>query len=147
MRYSLGFILALSLAGLQFLAIITVVSTSYVSSERAMLEHARGLMTDAGAVAMRRTIGFLEPASEAATLSSRMIQSDIVPATDTAALEALSNDVDTFRLVDRDIFWLRDIDAGESMENYALEKAIGIVGTRRTMNTVQRVVKKFGTSS
>lgn len=65
------------------------------------------------------------------------------PLDDTTMLDELASDVDTFRLVDRDVFWLRDIDAGESLENYALEKAIDIVGTRRTMNTVQRIVKKF----
>ncbi len=87
MRYSLGFVLALSLAGLQFLAILFVVSTSYISSERAMLEHARGLLGDARLTAVEHTNGFLEPAREAAELSSRMIEAGIVDANDPTALE------------------------------------------------------------
>lgn len=87
MRYSLGFVLAISLAGLQFIAIISVVSTSYVSSERAILEHARGLMDDAGANAADHTRRFLEPASEAADLASKVLENDIVLATDPAAIE------------------------------------------------------------
>jgi C4-dicarboxylate-specific signal transduction histidine kinase len=87
MRYSLGFILALSLSGLQFLAIITVISTSYVSSERAMLEHARGLMDDAGSSAVEQKKRFLEPAAEAAELASRVLQNGVVNSTDHQALE------------------------------------------------------------
>lgn len=87
MRYSLGFILALSLAGLQFLAIISVVSTSYVSSERAMLEHARGLMNDAGIIAAEHTKRFLAPAGEAVKLASGLLENDIVSANDPQALE------------------------------------------------------------
>ena len=62
---------------------------------------------------------------------------------DTSVLDDLSNEVDTFQLVERDVFWLRDMDAGESMNNYDLEKAVGIVGTRRTINTIEQIVKKL----
>ena len=89
MRFSLGFILALSLAGLQFLAIITVVSTSFLSSERAMLEHARDLLAEAGANAGEHSNGFLRPAREASQLSSRLIESGLVAGGDFEALEKL----------------------------------------------------------
>ena len=46
MKLSLGQVLALSLAGLQFLAILIVVSTSYLTSETAMLQHARERLAD-----------------------------------------------------------------------------------------------------
>ena len=87
MRFSLGFILAVSLAGLQFLAIITVVSTSYLTSEKAMLQHARGLLAEAGANASEHSNGFLRPARETAELSSRVIESGIVSDSDFASLE------------------------------------------------------------
>jgi C4-dicarboxylate-specific signal transduction histidine kinase len=87
MRYSLGFILALSLAGLQFLAITTVVSMSYVSSQRAMLEHARGLMEDAGLNAAENTKRFLEPAGEIADPASRILNSGLVSTQDPEAME------------------------------------------------------------
>lgn len=87
MRYSLGFVLALSLAGLQFIAILIVVSTSYVTSERAMLAHARGLMDEVGANAAEHTKRFLEPATEITEQARRMLDSGLVSVVDPAALE------------------------------------------------------------
>jgi C4-dicarboxylate-specific signal transduction histidine kinase len=87
MRYSLGFILGLSLAGLQFLAIISVVSTSYVSSERAMLAHAHGLIEDAGANAAEHTKRFLEPAGEVTEQVARVLNSSVISASDPQAME------------------------------------------------------------
>lgn len=78
MRYSLGFVLALSLAGLQFIAILFVVSTSYVSSERAMLKHARGLMNEAGTNAAEHTKRFLEPATEVTEQARRMLDNGLI---------------------------------------------------------------------
>lgn len=87
MRYSLGFILALSLAGLQFLAITTVVSTSYVSSQRAMLEHARGLIEDAGTNAAENTTRFLEPAGEMTEQARLILNSGLISVTDADEME------------------------------------------------------------
>lgn len=87
MKYSLGFILALSLAGLQFLAIITVVSTSYVSSERAMLKHARGLMEDAGTNAAEHTTRFLEPAGEMTEQAQLILNSGLISVDDAEEME------------------------------------------------------------
>ncbi|AKS46954.1 Signal transduction histidine kinase regulating C4-dicarboxylate transport system [Octadecabacter temperatus] len=87
MRYSLGFVLALSLAGLQFIAIIIVVSTSYVSSERAMLEHARGLMDEVGANAAEHTKRFLEPATEITEQARRMLNNGLVSTTSPELME------------------------------------------------------------
>lgn len=87
MRFSLGFILAISLAGLQFLAIITVVLTSYVTTEKVMLQHARDLLAEAGLNASEHSNSFLMPAREAAELSSRIVESGIVPDDDFEAME------------------------------------------------------------
>lgn len=87
MRFSLGFILAVSLAGLQFLAIITVVLTSYVTTEKVMLRHARDLLAEAGSNASEHSKRFLTPAREAAELSSRIIESGVVPEEDFVAIE------------------------------------------------------------
>ncbi len=87
MKFSLGLVLAISLAGLQFLAILIVVSTSFVTSEKAMLQHARDLLAEAGANASAHSNGFLKPAREAAELSKRVIESGIIAEDDTAQLE------------------------------------------------------------
>lgn len=87
MKFSLGFVLALSLAGLQFVAILFVVSTSYLSSERAILEHARGLMAGAGANAVEHTKRFLEPAGETTEQAKRVLNSGLVGTTDHETME------------------------------------------------------------
>lgn len=87
MRYSLGFVLAISLAGLQFLAILFVVTTSYLSSERAILDHARGLMQGAGANAVEHTKRFLDPAAEMAEQARRVLNSGLVGTTDRDTME------------------------------------------------------------
>jgi C4-dicarboxylate-specific signal transduction histidine kinase len=87
LRFSLGFILAISLAGLQFLAIMLVVLTSYVTSEKAMLQHARNLLAEAGSNASEHSNGFLRPARVAAELSKRVIESGIVAGDDFSGLE------------------------------------------------------------
>ncbi|MEO3415079.1 ATP-binding protein [Roseovarius sp. CAU 1744] len=87
MKFSLGFVLAISLAGLQFLAITIVVSTSYLTSETAMLEHARRLLADAGDNASQHSRSFLKPAREAAELSSRVFETGVVDAGNAAQVE------------------------------------------------------------
>lgn len=87
MKLSLGFVLALSLAGLQFLAILIVVSTSYLTSEKAMLEHARDRLAEAGRNASEHSNGFLRPARESAELSKRVIESGIIADDDFDELE------------------------------------------------------------
>jgi C4-dicarboxylate-specific signal transduction histidine kinase len=88
MRYSLGFILAISLAGLQFIAIFVVVTTSYLSSEQAMLKLANELMKDAGANAVEHTKRFLEPAGETTEQAKRVLGSGLVSTTDRDTMES-----------------------------------------------------------
>lgn len=89
MGRSLGLILALCLAGLQFIAITIVVSSSYVSSERVLLDHARGLLSDVGANTIAHSQGFLGPAEGAAELSARLAENRIVASENRGLLEAL----------------------------------------------------------
>ena len=87
MKLSLGLVLALSLAGFQFLAILIVVSTSYITSETAMLEHARERLAEAGENASEHSRGFLTPARGAAQLSKRVLESGIIDVDDFGELE------------------------------------------------------------
>lgn len=83
----MGFVLALSLAGLQFIAISIVVLTTYISSERAMLTHARDLMDEAGANAAEHTRRFLEPATEHTEQARRILTSDLISVTQPDEME------------------------------------------------------------
>lgn len=89
MRLSLGFILALSLAGLQFLAILVFVSTSYLTSERAMLAHAQELMSQAGKNASDQTRRFLKPAGDIAIATASLLTRGVIAPDDIALLEVL----------------------------------------------------------
>lgn len=89
MRQSLSFILMLSLAGLQFLAILIFVFTSFLTSERAMLIHAQELMSQAGNNAKSHVQSFLKPARDIASEAVGLIESGIVDVTAPADLERL----------------------------------------------------------
>ncbi len=89
MRLSLGLVLAVCLAGLQFIAVITVVTSSYVTSEKALLTHARDLLSDVAANTIEHSRGFLTPAEGAAELATRLAESDIVASDDPQLLEKL----------------------------------------------------------
>lgn len=89
MKTSLGLIIAVCLAGLQFVAVIIVVSLSYLSSERVLLDHARSLLSDVGANTAVHSQGFLSPAQEAAKLAARLAENRIVASENQPLLEQL----------------------------------------------------------
>ena len=89
MKVSLGLLLAVCLAGLQFVAVAFVVFSSYVTSERALLEHARALLRDAGTNTIEHSKGFLLPASGAAELATRLAENQVIASDNLAVLEKL----------------------------------------------------------
>ncbi|PRY23210.1 hypothetical protein CLV78_105265 [Aliiruegeria haliotis] len=89
MRTSLGALLAIGLAGLQFIAVMVVVFSSHITSERALLDHARGLLSDVGANITEHSKSFLGPARGAAELSARLAQSDVITSENPELLERL----------------------------------------------------------
>ena len=89
MRNSLGAMLAIGLAGLQFIAILAVVFSSFVTSERALLDHARDLLSDIGTNAIEHSRGFLNPARGAAELSARLAQDRVIASDVPEQLERL----------------------------------------------------------
>jgi len=88
-KTSLGAILVIGLAGLQLLAVLLVVFTSYVSSERALIGHARDLLSDVGTNTIEHSKGFLQPAHGAAELAANLAQNDVVASDNPGLLEQL----------------------------------------------------------
>ena len=86
---SLGVILALALAGIQLFAVTLVVFTSYFTSERTLLEHARNQLFDVGTNVIQHTKGFLTPARSAAELSTALAENQIVRREERDLLEGL----------------------------------------------------------
>lgn len=89
MKLSLGVVLAVCLAGLQFLAVFAVVMSSYFTSEKALLEHARSLLSDVATNTIEHSKGFLTPARGAAELAARLAENQIVSSNNSALLEKL----------------------------------------------------------
>lgn len=89
MKISLGLVLALGLAGLQFVAVTIVVFSSYVTSERALLEHARDLLSDVGANTIEHSKGFLSPAKGAVELATRLAENRVIASENSEQLEQL----------------------------------------------------------
>ncbi|MFV0383363.1 cache domain-containing protein [Paracoccus sp. (in: a-proteobacteria)] len=87
MRKSLGALLAICLAGLQFIAVLAVVFSSYLTSERVLLAHARKLMGDVGMNTAEHSRSFLSPAQDAAELAARLAQHRVVASEDPERLE------------------------------------------------------------
>lgn len=79
----------IGLAGLQLVAVLVVVFTSFVSSERALIGHARDLLSDVGTNTIEHSKGFLQPAHGAAVLAANLAQNDVVASDNPALLERL----------------------------------------------------------
>jgi PAS domain S-box-containing protein len=82
-------LLALCLVGLQLAAVGFVVFSSYVTSERALIDHARALLSDVGTNTIEHSKGFLKPAEGAAMLATRLAESKVVASDDPQLLEQL----------------------------------------------------------
>lgn len=89
MRYSLGLWLTVCLTGLQFAAVTIVVLSSYFTSERVLLDHARGLLSDVGINTTEHSKGFLNPARGAAELAAGLAENKIVSSENRQQLERL----------------------------------------------------------
>ncbi len=89
MKLSLGLMLAICLAGLQLIAILMVVMSSYFTSERVLLDHARSLLSDVATNTIEHSKGFLKPATGAAELATRLAENEIVASDNPALLEKL----------------------------------------------------------
>ena len=86
---SLGAVLALALAGLQLVAITAVVSSSYLTSQQTLLEHARTQMVDVGTNVIQHTRWFMSPARSAAELSTALASNQVVRHEEREKLEGL----------------------------------------------------------
>ena len=87
MRYSIRTVLVLALVGLQLAAVATILGSSYVTSERVLLGHARSLMSDVADETIEHSVNFLKPAEAAADLTQRLAENEVVNSEDSAALE------------------------------------------------------------
>lgn len=86
-RLSLWLTIILAVVGLQAVAVTAILVSSYFSSERVLLEHARHMIRDAAEETRLQTASFLEPAENVAVLTSRLIESGVLYGGDVRGLE------------------------------------------------------------
>ena len=59
-------------------------------------------------------------------------------------LVAKSDEMDTFHIQQRELYWLYDRTGGKSkMTNGKVEKVLKTAATRRNINTIHKIVKKY----
>lgn len=87
MKYSIRSVLVIALVALQLGAVVTILLSSYLTSERVLLGHARDLMLDVANETIEHSVNFLEPAEAAADLSQRLAQQDVVNSENVESLE------------------------------------------------------------
>ncbi|MEL6680996.1 MAG: histidine kinase, partial [Pseudomonadota bacterium] len=78
MRISFKLAIVVSIALLQGVAMAIVLTSSYFSTERVLLEHGRALMEEAASETIDHAAEFLLPAEDAADLSQRLTQGAII---------------------------------------------------------------------
>ncbi|MBT9384337.1 PAS domain S-box protein [Pseudooceanicola sp. CBS1P-1] len=89
MTKTLGVPLFLGLAGLQLVAVLAIVFSSYVTSEKVLMFHARNLLRNVGFNTMEHSRSFLKPAHDGAELAVRLAQNDIIASDDPVLMEKL----------------------------------------------------------
>lgn len=89
MTLSLRVVLLLSVIGIQVLTVAGILLSSYLTTQDALLSHARQLMRELSANAINRSEHFLEPARVTADLTHRLANSDILTVEDLSAMERL----------------------------------------------------------
>ena len=60
------------------------------------------------------------------------------------ALLALSTETDRFAVQGREVYWLRRDRAKSPFDNNRIEKALGTSATARNLNTMTKIVEKYG---
>jgi len=87
MKYSIRTVLVMALVGLQLFAVATILLSSYLTSQRVLLGHARELMMDVGQQTIEHSLNFLAPAEQAADLTQRLAQQKVVNSENPSDLE------------------------------------------------------------
>ncbi len=85
---SLRATLALCLGGLQFLAILTVTLSTFVSSENALLRQSRISLNEVSVNVIGQVKSFLNPARQALDATRRLAENDVLDIADNSALES-----------------------------------------------------------
>lgn len=94
--------------------------------------------------ALSRTSEFPEPETGSRLKHYVVFLKEALTKDQKRRLARLDSDVDRFVPDGRALFWHRDVDAGKSIPTSRVESVLDVVATRRTMNTLERIVGTYG---
>lgn len=87
MKLSIKHVLIAGIVGLQVVTVSAILFSSYVNTERVLLQHARELMESLAAETIDRSEVFLQPAQTAADLTQRLSDHEVLSHDDPARME------------------------------------------------------------
>lgn len=87
MKVSIKFILIFGLLGVLFISVFFTIMSSYLSSEKAMLSHAKDIMTNISTFTIEKSQNYLFFARDAARLTSSLADTNVVSRTDKVQME------------------------------------------------------------
>ncbi|MEM8538255.1 MAG: cache domain-containing protein, partial [Pseudomonadota bacterium] len=87
-RISLLLRLAITIIGLQFIAVLSVVLFTYFTSEQALLRQSRDLLNKDGTNVVERIKGFMDPARQTISLAQRLSENNVLSLDDVDGLES-----------------------------------------------------------
>lgn len=87
LKLSLRMVLLIGVIGIQVLTVCGVLLSSYITTQDALLNHARQLMLDASSQVIERSEQFLEPARITADFTRRLANTSVLDVNDLTAME------------------------------------------------------------
>jgi two-component sensor histidine kinase/HAMP domain-containing protein len=87
MKISIKWALIGGFIGLQVIPVSIILVSSYLTSQKVLLRHAKGIMENIATFTIHEAQGYLNPAQDAASLTQRLADSDVISRQNKAALE------------------------------------------------------------
>ena len=87
MTVSIKRVLIIGVIGLQVISVSLILASSYLTSQRVLRRHAKDIMTNIATFTIHEAQNYLRPAQDAAQLTQRLANSEVVSSENRAALE------------------------------------------------------------
>ena len=87
MKISIKLLLIVGVIGLLVISVSIILASSYLTSEKVLLRHAKHIMENIASFTIHETQNYLSPAGEAAQITQRLVQNHVISSQDTDALE------------------------------------------------------------
>lgn len=87
MKLTIKTVLIGGFLGLLLISITTILASSYITSEKVLLNHARDIMENISMLTIQQSQGYLEPARDAVELTQRLADNEVISSKDKLSFE------------------------------------------------------------